>query len=128
MVLKRLKERARAFHREVYAVYLACKDPRTPWYAKFLGAIIVAYAVSPIDLIPDFIPVIGYLDDLLIVPLGVALLLKMIPKEVLEECRARAADQGIVKRGWFVPLLIMGVWLALGIWLVRILWKAFAAD
>jgi len=128
MNLERLRERARVFHREVYAVYLACRDPRTPWYAKLLGAIIVAYALSPIDLIPDFIPVVGYLDDLLIVPLGVTLLLKIIPKEVLDECRIKAANQGIVKRSWFVPFLIVVLWLAFGIWLVRILWKLFLAD
>lgn len=71
-------------------VYLACRDPRTPWYAKVLAGGIVAYALSPIDLIPDFVPVLGYLDDLIIVPLGIALAVRMIPEPVLADCRLRA--------------------------------------
>ena len=85
-----LKAKAKQLKSEVYALYLASKDPRTPWYAKALAALIIGYALSPIDLIPDFIPVLGYLDDLIIVPAGIVLLLKMIPKEVMEECREKA--------------------------------------
>jgi uncharacterized membrane protein YkvA (DUF1232 family) len=72
---------------EAFTLYLAYKDPRTPWYARFWAAIVVAYAFSPLDLIPDFIPIIGYLDDLLLIPLGIALAIKLIPKEVLEKSR-----------------------------------------
>ncbi len=79
------KQRLRQLKRETYTVYLACKDPRVPWYARVLAGCVVAYAFSPIDLIPDFIPVIGYLDDLIIVPVGIWLVLKMIPPAVLAE-------------------------------------------
>jgi uncharacterized membrane protein YkvA (DUF1232 family) len=75
---------------EIHALYLAYKHPRTPWYAKAFAVLILGYAPSPIDLIPDFIPVVGYLDDLVIVPAGIALLMKMIPKDVLQECREKA--------------------------------------
>jgi uncharacterized membrane protein YkvA (DUF1232 family) len=84
------KRRANQLQTEVYALYLAYKDPRTPWYARILSALVVAYAFSPIDLIPDPIPVLGYLDDLVLIPLGVYLALKLIPKEVMEESRVRA--------------------------------------
>jgi len=86
------RERARKLKQDVVAVALAMRDPRVPWYAKALGACVVAYALSPIDLIPDFIPVIGYLDDLVLVPLGLLLMLRLIPAEVLAEHRAAAAS------------------------------------
>ncbi len=86
------KKRAQQLKTEVYALYLAYKDPRTPWYAKVFTAIIVGYAFSPIDLIPDPIPVLGYLDDLVIIPLGALLAMKMIPAQVLEESRSRAKE------------------------------------
>ncbi len=85
------KARARQLKTEVYALYLAYKDPRTPWYARIFAAIVVGYAFSPIDLIPDPIPVLGYLDDLVIVPLGIFLALKMMPAEVMAESREKAA-------------------------------------
>jgi uncharacterized membrane protein YkvA (DUF1232 family) len=86
------RERARKLKQDVVAVALAMRDPRVPWYAKALGACVVAYALSPIDLIPDFIPVIGYLDDLVLVPLGLVLMLRLIPAEVLAEHRVAAAS------------------------------------
>ncbi len=85
-----LKRRARQLKTEVYALYLAYRDPRTPWYAKVFTALVVGYAFSPIDLIPDFIPVLGYLDDLVIVPLGAFVAMKMIPADVMEESRGKA--------------------------------------
>lgn len=88
--LTRLKQRAQQLRAETYALYLAARDSRTPWYARLLVAGIVAYALSPIDLIPDFIPVLGYLDDLLLIPLGLALAIRLVPPAVLVECRARA--------------------------------------
>ncbi|MBI5551378.1 MAG: DUF1232 domain-containing protein [Desulfobacterales bacterium] len=91
LVLK-LKQRARRLKAETFALYLAVRDPRTPWYAKLLVAGIVAYAFSPIDLIPDFVPILGYLDDLILIPLGVTLAIKLVPHTVLTECRARAAE------------------------------------
>ena len=86
------RERARKLKQDVVAVALAMQDPRVPWYARALGACVVAYALSPIDLIPDFIPVIGYLDDLVLVPLGLVLMLRLIPAEVLAEHRVAAAS------------------------------------
>ena len=87
-----LKEKARALKREVRALLLAARDPRTPWYAKWLVAAVVAYALSPIDLIPDFIPVLGQLDDLILVPLGIVIAIRLIPPQVLAECRARVGN------------------------------------
>lgn len=84
------KERARAIRVEAYTLYLACKDPRVPWYAKAFAGCVAAYAFSPIDLIPDPIPVIGYLDDLILVPLGVLAARRMISKSILDECRERS--------------------------------------
>ena len=84
------RAKTRNLKREVFALYLACRDPRVPWYAKVLAAGVVAYAFSPIDLIPDFIPVVGYLDELVLVPLGVLAVRAMIPAAVLAECRERA--------------------------------------
>jgi uncharacterized membrane protein YkvA (DUF1232 family) len=86
------KERAEALESETYALYLAYRDSRTPWYARLWVALVLGYALSPIDLIPDFIPVIGYLDDLVIVPLGILIALKMMPAPVMAESRARAKE------------------------------------
>lgn len=84
------RERARQLKRETYALYLAYRDPRTPWYARLWTALVVAYAFSPIDLVPDFIPLLGYLDDLLLLPLGVSLALRLIPPAVMADARTRA--------------------------------------
>jgi uncharacterized membrane protein YkvA (DUF1232 family) len=91
-VLDRWKKAARRLEHDTYAVWLAVRDPRVPWYARAIGLFVVAYAVSPIDLIPDFIPVIGYLDDMVVVPLGIALMLRLIPPQVMAEARARADE------------------------------------
>jgi uncharacterized membrane protein YkvA (DUF1232 family) len=117
------KQRVAQLKTEIYAIYLAYQDPRTPWYARLWAAGVVGYAFSPIDLIPDFIPVLGYLDDLLIVPLGIALALKMIPAEVMAECRAKAqtvlASGRPVSRWMAVVIVVIWVLLAaLGIGLV----------
>jgi uncharacterized membrane protein YkvA (DUF1232 family) len=90
MAFERWKQRADVLKREARALYGACRDPRTPWYARALGIAVTAYALSPIDLIPDFIPVLGLLYDLVIVPLGVLAVRALIPDEVLAEHRARA--------------------------------------
>jgi uncharacterized membrane protein YkvA (DUF1232 family) len=89
-LLEELKKRVGYLKAETFALYLAARDPRTPWYAKLVVAGIVAYAFSPIDLIPDFVPVLGYLDDLVLIPAGIALAIKLVPDQVLMECRARA--------------------------------------
>lgn len=122
------KKKARALKIQILALYYAYRDPRTPWYARAFTGFIVAYAFSPIDLIPDFIPVLGYLDDLVIVPLGVLLALKMIPDQVMVECRAKAEqalDEG-KPQFRFMAALVVVVWivvlLALGFLLFE-LWK-----
>lgn len=91
-ILDAWKRRARALQAETYALYLAYRDPRTPWYAKAFAALVVGYAFSPVDLIPDFVPLLGYVDDLVLVPVGVALALKLIPAPVMAEARLRAQE------------------------------------
>lgn len=110
-----LKRRARELKHEVAAMFLAAKHPHTPWYAKLLLAAIVAYAVSPIDLIPDFVPVVGLLDDLVLLPLAIALALRMIPRAVIAECRARAVVNETDERrvGRFGAIAIGLLWFAL---------------
>ena len=121
------KQKVRELKKETYAIYLACKDPRVPWYARFLAAGVVGYAFSPIDFIPDFIPVIGYLDDLIIVPLGIWLVLKMIPPVVLAECQEKAQEaMGEAKpTNWIAASAIVVIWFILGIlavvWIGKIL-------
>ncbi|MBI1794661.1 MAG: DUF1232 domain-containing protein [Chloroflexi bacterium] len=118
-MLEQLKSRARALKRETLALYFAVRDPRTPWYAKSFAALVIAYAFSPIDLIPDFIPVIGYLDDLILVPAGIALALKMIPREVMEEARLTAAAQGPARGvGMIGASVIITIWIAIAVWAI----------
>jgi uncharacterized membrane protein YkvA (DUF1232 family) len=109
------KQRARQLKMETYAIYLACKDPRVPWYGRLFAICVVGYAFSPIDLIPDPIPILGYLDDLVLIPLGVALVLKMIPQTVLTECREKA--QAVMSQGkptnWVAAVIIIALWLFL---------------
>lgn len=87
------RERIKKLNLDVFALYLAFRDKRCPWYAKVWIGLVIGYALSPIDLIPDFIPLIGQLDDLIIVPVGIAVALKMIPKSVMDECRHKAVNQ-----------------------------------
>jgi uncharacterized membrane protein YkvA (DUF1232 family) len=111
-MLSQLRTRARALKREAYAVYLAARDPRTPWYAKALIFFVVAHTFSPIDLIPDFIPVLGYLDDLIITPGGLWLAVRLIPPEVMSEARAAAATHSADRRvGRVGAVLIILVWI-----------------
>ncbi len=118
-MLDTLKTRARALKQETYAIYLAARDPRTPWYAKALIFLIVAYALSPIDLIPDFVPILGYLDDLLIVPGGIWLAIRLIPPEVLEQARATAATGSVDRRAGRIGAALIGL-----IWILAIIWAA----
>jgi uncharacterized membrane protein YkvA (DUF1232 family) len=112
-MLDRLKVRARALKTEVLAVYLAARDPRTPWYARGLALLIVAYALSPIDLIPDFVPVLGYLDDLILIPGGIWLAIRMIPPDVLAEAHLMAADSSMERiLGRFGTVIIVFLWFA----------------
>jgi uncharacterized membrane protein YkvA (DUF1232 family) len=107
-----LKGWARSVRRDVHAVYLAARDPRTPWYAKALAVCVAAYALSPIDLIPDFIPVLGYLDDAVIVPLGLLAVVKLIPAEVMTESRAAAAALAERPVSRAAAAVIVLIWIA----------------
>ena len=121
-MLNRLKTRARALKSEAYSIYLAAHDPRTPWYVKALIFFVVAHTFSPIDLIPDFIPVLGYLDDLIITPGGIWLAVRLIPPEVLEEARATAATQaGETCIGRIGAVIIISVWMIIAIGLIYLI-------
>jgi uncharacterized membrane protein YkvA (DUF1232 family) len=125
-MLEHWKKWARAIKRDAHALYLAARDPRVPWYAKALALAVAAYAASPIDLIPDFVPVLGYLDDLIIVPLGIALVIRLIPAPIMAEHRALAdaAMERPVSRT--AAAIIVGIWIAaiaLTAWLA---WRHFA--
>lgn len=112
-LVDRLKRWAARLKTEVSALYLAYRDPRVPWYAKAVAALVVGYAFSPIDLIPDPIPVLGYLDDLILVPLGVALAIRMIPPEVLAECREKAQEMEDRPVNRVAAVVVVAVWVAL---------------
>jgi len=125
-MLSRIKTWAQTLKRDSHAVYLASRDPRVPWHAKVLAVAVAAYALSPIDLIPDFIPVVGYLDDLIIVPLGIWLVVSLIPDEVMAECRARADEvgQGPVSRAGMIAIIV--VWIVAAVlfgWIAYIAWR-----
>jgi uncharacterized membrane protein YkvA (DUF1232 family) len=117
----RWKDRARRLKREVNALALASRDPRTPWYARALAVCVVAYAFSPIDLIPDPIPVLGYVDDLILIPLSIALTLRLIPDEVMVDARAREAENSAKPTSWIAAGVIVCCWVVLfvlTIWLI----------
>lgn len=117
------KQRVNLLKTETYAIYLASKDPRVPWYAKALVAFIVAHTFSPIDLIPDFIPVLGILDDLIITPLGIALALKMIPEPVMIECRQRARETmaGQKPASWTGAAIVVSIWILTALLVVMLI-------
>src|SRR5215204_3382459 len=119
--VERLERWAKKLKVEVYALYLAYRDPRVPWYARAFAAVVVGYAFSPIDLIPDPIPVLGYLDDLILIPLGVALAIRMIPPQILAECREEARDAKNRPVSRVAAVVVVAVWIslaALAVWLV----------
>jgi uncharacterized membrane protein YkvA (DUF1232 family) len=127
-MLSRIKSWARDLKRDGHAVYLASRDPRVPWYAKALAIAVAGYALSPIDLIPDFIPIIGYLDELILLPLGIWLVVSLIPPEIMVECRARAdeaAQRPVSRAGmaaiillWIAGTLVLG-WIGYAWWYRR---------
>ena len=119
-LLEELKQRASRIKTEIFVLYLAARHPDTPWYAKLLVATIVAYALSPIDLIPDFIPVVGYLDDLVLIPIGLMLAIKLVPSSVLAECRIRAVDEKDKPVSRVAGAVVLVIWLALAI--ICLLW------
>jgi uncharacterized membrane protein YkvA (DUF1232 family) len=110
-LLQPLKSWARRLKIDAYALYLAARDPRVPWPAKLLAAAVAAYAFSPIDLIPDFVPVLGALDDLIIVPLGIALALRLVPPAIMAECRARAAAIADHPISRTAAVVVIGLWI-----------------
>lgn len=117
-----LREKARLLKGEILALFFALKHPATPWYAKLLVALVVGYALSPIDFIPDFIPILGYLDDILILPLGIAVTIRMIPPSVLDECRQQAAAcRGALPRLWLAATVIVLLWLTIAYTVYRLL-------
>jgi uncharacterized membrane protein YkvA (DUF1232 family) len=119
-MLERAKRWARAVKRDLIVLWIACRDPRVPWYAKAVAGLVAAYALSPIDLIPDFVPVLGYLDDLLIMPAGILLAVRLIPSELMEEFRVAAAQRSerptsrvaaaAIVLGWIAALFFAAWW------------------
>ncbi|WP_371365950.1 hypothetical protein SRRS_05160 [Sporomusa rhizae] len=115
------KQRVKQLKSQVYILYLALRDPRTPLLAKIVVALVVGYALSPIDLIPDFIPIIGYFDDFIIIPLGIWLALKLIPEPIIEDCReyARTNPPGSKPKNWVVGGIFIFIWLAVIAYIVN---------
>ena len=116
-MFERIRLWAAALRRDVAALLLAVRDPRTPLTARIIAALVVAYALSPIDLIPDFVPVLGYLDDLIIVPLGLALVLRLVPAALMAEYRASALQQPVSRLGWIGLVIVVMLWVGVAMWL-----------
>ena len=118
----RLKQWAHNVKRDVLALYLAARDPRVPWYAKALAALVAAYALSPLDIIPDFIPVLGYLDDLILLPLGIAAVVRLLPDEVMANLRLQAEEQILTRprsmAGAIVVILLWVTAAVLAVWFI----------
>lgn len=130
-LVRRLRARARTLKRELYALYLAMRDPRTPWHARAVAVAVLAYALSPIDLIPDFIPVIGLLDDLILVPFGIALALRLIPAPVMAEARERArvaeaGGEGRAPENRVMAVVVIAVWVFVAAGIAIWAWRHFA--
>jgi uncharacterized membrane protein YkvA (DUF1232 family) len=124
-MIEKAKQWARAIKRDAHALYLAARDPRVPWYAKALALCVAGYALSPIDLIPDFIPVLGYLDDVILVPLGIWAVVKLIPPDLMAEHRAAAAlaaERPVSRTAALVIALIWTASIALTVWLGYRFW------
>ncbi|MFU0505509.1 YkvA family protein [Pseudaminobacter sp. NGMCC 1.201702] len=109
---------ARNIRRDVVALWIAARDPRVPWYAKLAAGAVAAYALSPVDLIPDFIPVLGYLDDAVIVPLGILLAVKLIPAPLMRECREQALRRAGRPKSYLGLAAIVAIWLVLAAWII----------
>lgn len=129
-ILNELKQRARQLKTETLALYFAARHPSTPWYAKVLVAVIVAYALSPIDLIPDFIPILGYLDDLILIPMGIYLAIKIIPTPVLQQCRAQAQQKMAEGKpvNYIAGAIIILIWITIVAAVLFWIYNALPAD
>ncbi|MCE1253883.1 MAG: DUF1232 domain-containing protein [Anaerolineae bacterium] len=124
--ITRIKQKIELLKRDTYALFLAYRSPQVAWYARLAAALVVAYALSPIDLIPDFIPVLGYLDDLIIIPAGISLAVALIPPDVMQSCRERADlefKNNSAPANWITAAVILLIWLALLGWIIN---KIFA--
>lgn len=122
-MLETLKKKAREIKQNIFVLYLAYRDPRVPWHAKVFAILVVAYAFSPIDLIPDFIPVIGYLDDLILVPLGITIAMRMIPEAVLADYREQAEEIRLKGKpqNWITGMVFIAIWMLLAFWVGRLI-------
>lgn len=120
-MVERLKTKAKEIKNELTALSLAYRHPSVPWHAKLFMAIVIGYALSPIDLIPDFIPVLGFLDDLILIPMGIRMALKMIPSNVMIECREQAAELEVksLSRSWIAAVVILAIWILIAWGIVR---------
>ena len=127
-MLDRLKQWARNVKRDVVALYFAARDPRVPWYVKAVAAAVAAYALSPIDLIPDFIPVLGYVDELFILPLGIILAVKLIPPEIMAEHRAAALAAEGKPKSRAAAAVIIAIWVAAAAFFIWLFWPSGAAS
>ena len=125
-MLARLKGWASAVKRDVVALFLAARDARTPWYAKAMAGLVAAYALSPLDLIPDFIPIIGYLDDLVIVPLGIWIVVKLVPADLMREFRAEAARMEAKPVSRTGALIVVALWIVSAALLLWWFWPSLA--
>ena len=126
-VLARVKSWANNLRRDVVALFLAARDTRTPWYAKVAAGVVAAYALSPIDLIPDFIPIVGYLDDLVLVPLGIWVVVRLIPDDLMAEFRAEAARINTRPRSLAGAVVVVIAWVFAAAMLTWLLWPKPAA-
>ncbi|QHW32347.1 DUF1232 domain-containing protein [Paenibacillus rhizovicinus] len=126
-MIEKIKTWAKQLKRKVFVLYFAYKDDRTPWFVKAFAICVVAYAFSPIDLIPDFIPIVGYLDDVILIPLGVALALKMIPDTVIRDCTVKAENrlQNGKPKNWLAGSIIIVVWIAVFFWISSVIYRHF---
>jgi uncharacterized membrane protein YkvA (DUF1232 family) len=126
--LGHLVDWARRLNRDVVALWLAARHPRVPWYAKALAGAVAAYALSPIDLIPDFVPVLGYVDDLLIVPAGIWLAIRLIPAPVMAELRAEAAARPDRLRSLAGLAVMLAIWMVVALAIIWFVWRRFANN
>lgn len=128
-LFQKIREKANAFKRDLMSLWFAYRDKRTPWYAKLWAAGVVGYAFSPIDLIPDFIPVLGYLDDAIILPIGIFIAIRLIPRDVLAESRMKAQSWFDNNKGkpknWAAATLILIFWIAILFFIFYVLLKRF---
>ena len=112
-MFKKLKEKAKQLKKDVLAIYLAARHKDTPLFAKIMATLVAAYALSPIDLIPDFIPVLGYLDDIILLPLGILLVIKLIPEDVMQQCKKQAEEMEGKPKSYAAAIAIILIWAAI---------------